>query len=203
MKRAMKTRALSALAALGLLCSAVSTANAAAVIGQPAPDFSLTDQHGKTVKLADFAGKTVVLEWFNEGCPFVKKQYVTGSMNATAAKYAEKGVVWLAVNSSNFANTASNLKADKAWKMARPILDDHTGVVGKAYGATNTPQMFVIDPKGTLVYKGAIDSVDSADPDDLGSATNYVAKALDDVLAGKPVAKSETTPYGCSVKYAG
>ena len=203
MTAATKIRALSAVAAFGLLFSATSSANAAATVGQPAPSFSLTDQNGKTVQLADFAGKVVVLEWFNENCPFVKKQYVAGSMNATAAKYAAKGVVWLAVNSTNSATVASNLAATKSWKMDRPVLDDHTGAIGKAYGATNTPNMFVIDAKGTLVYKGAIDSVDSADPDDISGATNYVAKALDDVLAGKAVAKSETTPYGCTVKYAG
>lgn len=203
MKTALTRRTLAAALAFGLFCSAAAVTHAAATVGQPAPAFTLMDQHGKAVNLSDFAGKVVVLEWFNDQCPFVRKHYATGSMNATAAKYAKQGVVWLAINSSNFATVGSNLKAATEWKMDRPVLDDHAGTVGHAYGATNTPNMFVIDAKGTLVYKGAIDSVDGADPDDLSGATNYVAKALDQVLAGKPVTKSETKPYGCSVKYAG
>ena len=147
-------RAASAVAAFGLMLSAAQSVHAEAKVGQPAPPFSLKDQNGKTVKLSDFAGKVVVLEWFNDQCPFVKKQYATGSMNATAAKYAKKGVVWLAINSSNFATPDTNRKSATAWKIDRPVLDDQTGVIGKAYGATNTPDMYVIDAKGNIVYKG-------------------------------------------------
>ena len=189
-----------ALPALALLAFASSAR--AVDVGSVAPDFSLVDQNGKTVKLSDYAGKTVVLEWFNDGCPYVRKHYTTGAMNAVAARYAAKGVVWLAVNSTSSATTDTNARVAKSWKIDRPVLDDHAGTVGHAYGATNTPDLFVIDSAGKLAYKGAIDSIASPDPDDLSSATNYVAKALDDVLAGKPVAQSETKPYGCTVKYA-
>jgi peroxiredoxin len=185
------------------MCASATFVRAAADIGKPAPDFTLTDHAGKTVKLSDLAGKIVVLEWFNEACPFVKKFYVGNTaMNTTAAKYAEKGVVWLAVNSTNKATTESNAKAAKEWKMERPILDDRSGTVGHLYGATNTPGMYIVDAKGTLVYKGAIDSNSSADSADIAGATNYVAVALDELLAGKPVTKSETKQYGCTVKYA-
>ncbi|MGC4033325.1 MAG: redoxin domain-containing protein [Tepidisphaeraceae bacterium] len=162
----------------------------------------MTDQNGKAVKLSDYAGKTVVLEWFNDGCPYVKKHYSTGSMNATATKYAEKGVVWLAINSTNSADVSHNAEVDKKWKMSRPILDDHAGKVGKLYGATNTPQMFVVDGTGKVVYSGAIDSTNSADSNDIAASTNYVAAALDETIAGKAVTKAETKPYGCTVKYA-
>lgn len=197
----MRVRALSAVAAVALLCAAGPFARAAEV-GKPAPDFTLTDHNGKAVKLSDHAGKVVVLEWFNEGCPFVKKQYVNGAMNETAKKYADKGVVWLAVNSTNSATMASNAKIAKEWKIDRPILDDKSGTVGRLYGAATTPHMYVVDAKGMLVYHGAIDSVPSADPDDISGATNHVSAALEDVMAGKAVSKSETKPYGCTVKYA-
>lgn len=199
----MLKRSLIAAAAFGLLFSAAaSSVHAAVEIGKAAPEFSLTDQHGKTVKLSDYSGKIVVLEWFNEGCPYVQKQYKTGAMNATAAKYAEKGVVWLAVNSTNSATVASNLKAATEWKMDRPVLDDHAGTVGHAFGAKNTPHLFIVDKDGKLIYHGAIDSVNSSEADDISGATNYVAKALDEATAGKPVSQSETKPYGCTVKYA-
>lgn len=189
--------------ALAALVFAAAASSALAVdVGSPAPAFSLTDQNGKTVKLSDYAGKTVVLEWFNDGCPYVRKHYTTGAMNALAAKYAAKGVVWLAVNSTSSASTETNAEVSKKWHVDRPILDDHAGAVGHAYGATNTPDLFVIDPAGKVVYKGAIDSIASPDPDDLSTATNYVAKALDAVLAGQTVTQSETKPYGCTVKYA-
>lgn len=199
----MLKRSLTAVAAFGLLLStAASSVQAAAEIGKPAPEFSLVDQNGKTVKLSDYSGKIVVLEWFNEGCPYVQKQYKTGAMNATAAKYAEKGVVWLAVNSTSSATVESNKKAATDWKMDRPILDDHAGTVGHAYHATNTPHLFIVDKDGKLIYRGAIDSIASPDTADLSGATNYVAKALDEATAGKPVSQSETKAYGCTVKYA-
>lgn len=197
----LRIKSLSALAAIALLSSTAFT-QAKVEVGQQAPDFTLTDQNGKAVKLSDYAGKTVVLEWFNDGCPYVVKHYKNGAMNATAAKYAEKGVVWLAVNSTNSATVSHNAEVDKKWKLSRPILDDHAGTVGKLYGATNTPQMFVVDASGKVIYSGAIDSVSSSDSEDVAKATNYVAAALDENLAGKAVAKAETKPYGCTVKYS-
>ncbi len=171
-------------------------------IGKPAPDFTLEDQNGKTVHLADLKGKIVVLEWFNEGCPFVQKHYSTGNMNAVASKHTGEDVVWLAINSSKSANNASNLKAAKEWSMDRPILNDASGAVGKAYGAKNTPQMFIINKDQTVAYRGAIDSKASAESEDIAGSTNYVAQALDELKAGKSVSQAETKPYGCSVKYA-
>jgi len=170
-------------------------------VGDAAPDFSLVDQNGKTVKLSDFSGKIVVLEWFNNECPFVQKQYKTGAMNDLASKYATKGVVWLAINSTSSADASKNAAVAKQWNIDRPILDDHGGSVGRLYGATNTPNMYIIDAHGKLAYRGAIDSIRSADEADIAKAKNYVAAALDELLAGKPVSTSETQPYGCTVKY--
>lgn len=173
---------------------------AAVVIGSPAPAFELNDQDGKLVNLNDYRDKVVVLEWFNNECPFVQKHYKTGAMNATAKKYAEKGVVWLAVNSTRSHNVSHNKQIAGQWSMERPILDDSNGTIGHLYGAKTTPHMYVIN-KGTLVYAGAIDSKSTDSSDDIASSTNYVAQALDEVLADKPVTTAQTKPYGCSVKY--
>jgi peroxiredoxin len=170
--------------------------------GDPAPAFSLPDSSGKTVSLTDYSGKVVVLEWFNNECPFVKKHYVSGNMNAIASKYADKGVVWLAINSTSGA-TATEMKSVAGdWKIDRPILMDTDGTVGHAYESKNTPTMFVIDKEGKIVYRGAIDDKADPDPSTINGATNYVSKALDEVLAGKPVSEPMTKAYGCSVKYA-
>ena len=176
------------------------------VIGKSAPDFTLKDLAGKEVKLASFKGKVVVLEWFNPGCPFVKRSHTVGSLVDTAKRHG-KDVVWLAVNSGaagkQGADVAANNEAVKAWSIPNPILRDETGTVGKAYGATNTPNMFVIDKTGTVVYAGAIDN----SPDGEGKSpsggklVNYVDAALEDVAAGRPVKTSVTRPYGCTVKY--
>lgn len=171
-------------------------------IGDKAPGFTLKDQNGKDVSLSDYAGKIVVLEWFNESCPFVVKHYRAGHMNNLAAKYAEKGVVWLRINSTHNATPESNAKIAKEWKIQGPILQDSDGEVGHDYGATNTPHMFIIDQEGKLVYRGAIDSDSSADTSKIDGATNYVAKALDELLAGKPVSQPETKAYRCTIKYA-
>lgn len=171
-------------------------------IGDKAPAFTLKDQSGKDVSLSDYAGKIVVLEWFNEGCPFVVKHYRAGHMNKLAAKYAGQGVVWLRINSTHSATPESNAKIAKEWKIEGPILQDSDGEVGHDYGATNTPHMFIIDKEGKLVYRGAIDSDSSADTAKIDGATNYVAKALDELLAGKSVSQPETKAYGCTVKYA-
>jgi len=179
-------------------CS-VKYAKLPAPSGPAAPAFTLTDQSGETVSLADYKGKVVVLEWINWDCPFVKRHHRGGAMEALAAKYAEKGVVWLGVNSTHYANVAANKKSATAYKTPYPVLDDHTGEVGRAYGAKTTPHLFVIVPNGAIAYQGAIDS----DPRGRsGEATNYVAAALDELLAGKAVSTPTTKSYGCSVKYA-
>jgi peroxiredoxin len=190
-----------ALAALVGYSFAEEKKKGGAEVGQPAPAFSLQDQDGNTVSLEDYKGKVVVLEWFNNECPFVVKFYKNGDMNQIAQSYAEKDVVWLAINSTKGKTNEDNKKIAGEWKIERPILNDSDGATGKAYGATNTPHMFVINADGVLVYKGAIDSIRSADPEDIAKATNHVRAALDEVLEGKTVTVAETIPYGCSVKY--
>lgn len=171
-------------------------------LGDPAPTFSLQDQDGKTVNLADHAGKIVVLEWFNNECPYVVKHYSKGDMQKLADKYEEKGVVWLAINTTKGKTNADNKAIASEWKIDRPILNDSTGEVGRAYGAKTTPHMYILDKEGKVVYMGAIDNDRSSDQSKIASATNYVAKALDEVLAGSSVSEPQTKPYGCSVKYA-
>ena len=181
---------------------------AQAVVNQPAPAFSVQDASGKTVNLADFKGKHVVLEWVNPGCPFVQKHYNSGNMPATQKDAVAKGVVWLSVSST--AKEASDYKSPAdlgAWQKsvsAAPTatLMDTDGKLGRAYGARTTPHMYVVDPQGKLIYAGAIDSKPSANPADIKLATNYVSQALTEALGGKPVSQAATTPYGCSVKYA-
>jgi peroxiredoxin len=177
-------------------------AAAPATVGKAAPAWTLQDQDGKTHNLADFKGKIVVLEWFNNECPFVVKHYKNGDMNKLAAKYTDKGVVWLAVNSTNFHDNAHNTKVAADWNMGtRRILNDQSGEVGKAYGARTTPHMYIVDKDGVLAYAGAIDSKSGSDSAEIATATNYVAAALDQLLAGESVVTAETKPYGCSVKY--
>jgi peroxiredoxin len=171
-----------------------------AAIGAPAPQFSLQDQNGKTVSLSDFAGKTVVLEWVNPECPFVQRHYAAKTMITLATDYAGKGVVWIAINSTHTADNAEN----KSWvahnNLTYPILNDSTGEVGKSYGSKSTPDMFIIDQTGKLVYDGGIDNDPAGDKG--ADRVNYVQKALDEILAGKPVSIPQTQSYGCSVKYA-
>jgi peroxiredoxin len=185
-----------------LLCIAFAfTSQAAdkASVGAQAPSFSLQDQSGKTVNLSDYSGKVIVLEWFNENCPFVQRHYKEGTMNNLASKYAGKDVVWLAVNSTNSADNASNKKASDSWNMNHPILNDSTGTVGHQYGATNTPDMFIIGKDGKIAYTGGIDN----DPDgDKGDKINYVDQALGEIVAGNTVSTPQTKPYGCHVGYA-
>lgn len=176
------------------------TARAAATVGQAAPGFTLKDQDGKEVDLAQLRGKIVVLEWTNPDCPFVQRHYQSKTMSTTADKFRDRDVVWLAVNSTHYMDAAK----DRAWRteqgFAHAVLDDSAGTVGGTYGARTTPHMFVIDRGGGLVYAGAIDDDPPGAKD--GAGRNYVAEALDDVTAGKPVRVAETKPYGCSVKYA-
>lgn len=175
--------------------------------GQKAPDFTLVDVDGNNRSLSEFQGKYVVLEWTNHGCPFVKKHYDGGNMQNLQKTYAEKGVIWLSINSSAKGKEGSMSPAE--WKalltdkksVATATLLDPTGQVGKLYGAKTTPHMYIIDPNGNLIYQGAIDSIKSADSEDIPKAQNYVSTALDEAMAGKAVTTSTTKSYGCSVKY--
>ena len=172
-------------------------------VGAKAPDFELKDIQGKAYKLSQFSDKTVVLEWFNPDCPFVKKHHqLTHSMIDTQAFAAKQGVVWLAINSAAPGKQGNGLdrnkQASKEYKMDYPILLDEAGTVGKLYGAKTTPHMFVIS-KGVIVYEGAID--DRPDTEAPGK-TNYVREALMQLSAGKTIDPAQTKPYGCSVKYA-
>ena len=175
--------------------------------GTAAPDFSLTDTTGKTVKLSDYKGKFVVLEWTNPECPFVHKHYDSRNMQALQKEWGGKDVVWLSMNSTNegsgefktAAQMASWMKAKGAAQKATLI--DATSATGRAYDAKTTPHMFVVDPAGKIVYAGAIDDKRSANPADAKTANNYVRAALTEAIAGKPVTVASTTPYGCSVKY--
>jgi peroxiredoxin len=176
-------------------------------VGSGAPEFSLPDAHGKTHSLADYKGKYVVLEWFNPECPFVKKHYGSDNMQKLQADYTSKGVVWLTID-SNAPGTEGNITAEQAekitssWKTHQTaLLLDPDGKVGRAYGAKNTPNMVIINPHGKIVYEGAIDSKATPNPADIPTSTNYVKAALDESLAGKPISRPSTRPYGCSVKY--
>ncbi|MES2786699.1 MAG: thioredoxin family protein [Pseudomonadota bacterium] len=182
-------------------------AHAAAIVGQPAPEFSLTDVSGKTVKLSDYRGKHVVLEWTNPGCPYVQKHYNSGNMPATQKEAADKGVVWLAINSTEKA-AGDYLEPPQlvAWMKERKsvtsaTLMDVDGVAGRAYGARTTPHMYIVDPQGKLVYAGGIDSIASSRAEDIKTAVNYVRQSLNEALAGKPISMASTRPYGCSIKY--
>ncbi|UQA62773.1 thioredoxin family protein [Polyangium aurulentum] len=179
---------------------------AEAALGKPAPDFTLRDLEGKEVHLADFKGKTVVLEWFNPECPFVKHNHTKGPLKDMAKRQLEKGVVWLAINSGAPGKQGHgaevNKKGKETYGIEHPILLDEEGSVGKRYGAQRTPHMYVVDPQGTLVYRGAIDNAPDGDPTEGDKVINYVEAALADVEAKRPVAKPETEAYGCTVKYA-
>ncbi len=205
--RASRRAVMAAAVALGASFLMGTAAHAAPAIGQQAPDFVAVDTSGKQHRLSDFAGKFVVLEWTNPGCPFVRKHYGSGNMPATQKAATARGAVWLAVNSTERA-ASDYLKpaALEGWMKehsAAPtaVLMDEDGVIGQAYGARTTPHIFIIDPKGTLVYAGGIDSIPSARVDDIKAATNYVNQALGEVYGGKPISAAVTKAYGCSVKY--
>jgi peroxiredoxin len=186
----------------------VAAAPTSPVLGKPAPDFTLEAIDGSKVSLASFKGKIVVLEWFNPQCPFVVRAHTKGSLVATAKKHTDAGVVWLAINSSGAGKEGFDVKANQdvlaTWSIGHPVLRDVDGAVGKAYGATNTPNMFVIDAAGTVVYAGAIDNSPDGEGQSPtgGTLVNHVDAAVADLVAGKPVATPITKPYGCSVKYA-
>lgn len=195
-------------AALGLMLAACQpSAQAAAKVGEPAPAFTATDSHGKPVNLADYKGKTVVLEWTNHECPFVRKHYGSGNMQSLQKDATGKGVVWLSVISSA-PGKQGHVDGKKANELtgargAAPsaVLLDEKGQVGRLYGAKTTPHLFIVNPDGKLVYAGGIDSISSADPADIPKATPFMKVALEESLAGEPVSQAVTAPYGCSVKY--
>ena len=198
----MRRFALAAALALAALPAAASS-----VVGQPAPDFSAPDLQGRTVRLSDFKGRYVVLEWTNPECPYVRRHYNSGNMPSLQKEVATKGVVWLAINSSSQASGEFTPPESMAKWLGekggapRATLIDMDGKVGRAYGARTTPHMYVVDPQGKLIYAGAIDDKRWASAEDTKSARNYVRAALEESMAGKAVSVAATTPYGCSVKY--
>lgn len=182
---------------------------AAAKIGAPAPDFTGTTSAGKTIHLADFHGKYVVLEWHNNGCPYVRKHYNTGNMQRLQKEWTAKGVVWLTIISSapgkqGYVTAAEeNDYISKMNAAPTAAILDPDGTIGHLYDAKTSPQMVVINPQGTVIYDGAIDDKPTADVNDVPGATNYVSLALEAAMAGKPIAVQTSRPYGCSVKYPG
>jgi peroxiredoxin len=184
----------------------VSTASAAPP-GDAAPAFKEADTTGKEVQLSDFRGKTVILEWTNDGCPFVQKHYNSKNMQKTQEAATSDGVVWLSVISSKpgsqgYADAvkANKLTADRGAKPTHVLLDPD-GSMGRAYGAKTTPHMYIITPDGKIAYNGAIDSIQSNKVEDIPKATNYVKAALASLEAGKAPDPALTVPYGCDVKY--
>ena len=195
----MKNNKLQASVMITLLFVAASAA-AGVDVGDTAPAFTLSDTEGNLVKLADYRGKVVVLEWLNPDCPFVKRHYDEDTMKKLTSAYDDSGVVWLTINSTNYMDGAANASFAKKEDVDWPILVDQDGTVGHAYGAATTPHMFIINKEGKVVYDGAVDD-DPRGNKAAAERTNYVANALDEVLAGKAVTTPETKPYGCSVKY--
>lgn len=191
---------------LSALMIAATSALGVVNSGDEAPAFTLKTPAGESVSLSDFSGKYVVLEWVNPGCPFVKKFYNAGAMQAFQKQAQDTGVVWLSINSTSIDHgDYLDAAASSAYYNEKGVhsiwLMDASGEVGKAYGATRTPEMFLIDPSGKIIYQGAIDDHNSANPDTLDGAQNYVMAALTAALAGQPIVKAQTRPYGCGVKY--
>lgn len=192
-----------------LVSCAVSFSASAIETNRPAPDFDIVSSASSTTggKLSSYKGKVVVLEWLNHGCPFVRKHYDSGNMPAMQKKYTSKNVVWLSVISSaegkqgHVNSEQAREEAKKYNSAATDIILDPEGKIGRLYGAKTTPHMYVINKEGVLVYQGAIDDKPDAEKASVASAKNYVAEALDLVLAGKPVSQHTTKSYGCAVKY--
>lgn len=195
----------------GVLCSVAlftaGTALAQAVVGQPAPAFTAAGATGKPTSLAAFKGKFVVLEWVNPNCPFSQKHYNSGNMPSTQKQAIAQGAVWLSIQTAatdgNDAKARSDLRTWLTSKHAAPTASivDATGSIARAYGARTTPHMYIVNPKGVLIYAGAIDSKPSANPADIKTAINYVSQALAEAMSGKAVSRPATQPYGCAVKY--
>ena len=186
---------------------ALPAARATAIVGQPAPDFTLPDAAGRPVRLQDLRGRHVVLEWVNPGCPFVQKHYRSGNMQALQKEAVGKGVVWLAIDSTEPEHgdylSPAQLQRWMEQQLGAPsrLLKDEDGRVGQAYGARVTPHMYLIDPQGRLLYAGGIDSIPSPRIEDIARATNYVRQGLAEALAGQPLSTPTSRPYGCSIKY--
>jgi peroxiredoxin len=202
------TKSLLSVLALGTAGATLGATPALAIEpGAPAPDFTLQDTEGKSVHLSDYKGKYVVLEWFNPGCPFVKAAHTKGSLVGFAKREEKKGVVWLAINSSAAGKQGSGAEATRASKktfeLDHPILLDESGKVGHAYGATNTPHLFVIGKDQKVLYAGAIDNSPDGEGQSpqSGKLLNYVDQALTQAMTGHTVDVSSTKPYGCGVKY--
>ena len=206
MNRRTLTAMLAGSAAILILANAPSQAEPK--VGAPAPAFSAVNSDGKTVNLGDYRGKTVVLEWTNDGCPYVRKHYGSGNMQALQKKWTDQGIVWLSVISSppgeqGFADGA-RANALTAERKASPtaVLLDPKQKVARAFGATVTPHMYIIKPDGTLAYAGGIDDKPTSRPADIKDAKNFVDEALAELKAGKPVSSPATRAYGCTVKYS-
>lgn len=203
MKQMMKTMFMIVV----FLTATVLSAQAAVSVGDAAPALGAVDTNGEMHSLAVYKGKYVVLEWFNSGCPFVKKHYDGGNMQKLQKTYTGKGVIWLSICSSAPGKQGHmSIEEANQWRQeqgASPtgVILDPGGDIGRLYGAKTTPHMFVIDPEGTLIYQGAIDSVAGTDPSEIDGAENYVGAALDAAMNGKLVATPSTKSYGCSVKY--
>lgn len=187
---------------LGLMTAAMAVR-----IGEPAPDFTAVDSHGKSQRLSDYKGKYVVLEWHNQGCPYVRKHYESGNMQRLQKEWTAKGVVWFTVISSApgkqgyVTPTQENDYVQKMDAAPTAVLMDSGGTLGHLYDAKTTPHMFIIAPNGTLIYDGAIDDHPTSAQADIARSKDYVTAALAEALAGKPVSDAATKPYGCSVKY--
>jgi peroxiredoxin len=194
--------------AMALTALVVVLVARAATVGQAAPTFTGTDSQGKTRSLEQYRGKYVVLEWTNRDCPYTKKQYDSGNMQALQREWTAKGVVWLTVlssapNEDGYLTAAQeNAQMERVHAHPTAAILDPKGEIGRLYGAKTTPHMFVIDPQGKLIYAGAIDDKPTTDTTDVKGAKNYVSAALTEAMAGQPVQVASTRPYGCSVKYA-
>lgn len=192
---------------LSLLAAISLTTHAAVNVGQPAPDFTGADSNGKQHSLSQYKGKTVVLEWTNHDCPYVKKHYNSGNMQALQKDATANGIVWLSIISSSpgkqghvSGKQANELSASRNASPTAVILDE-SSEIGLLYGAKTTPHMYIVDKSGQLVYMGGIDNTPSKDEDDIPKSKNYVRTALDEMAAGQAIKESITRPYGCSVKY--
>jgi alkyl hydroperoxide reductase subunit AhpC len=198
----------SAFAVLSLVACGGPTVHGSLTLGAMAPDFTATDDHGNTRKLSDFPGKFIVLEWHNHDCPYVAKHYNSHNMQQLQQAWTSRGVIWLVVESSapgeqgyvTAAQSQMHMKQEGAAPTA--VLLDPQGTLGHLYGAKVTPQMFVIDPKGILIYDGAIDDKRSTDVQDVAKSKNYISQALNQARAGQQVKEQTSTSYGCNIPYA-
>lgn len=200
-------RHLATILSLAFLLAARLSPAWAVRVGDKAPDFTAADTHGQTHKLSEYAGKFVVLEWHNRGCPYTQKHYTSGNMERLQREWTGRGVIWLTVISSTPGKqgyvTAADENAFVKEMKAAPtaVLLDSTGAVGHLYDAKTTPQMIVINPQGVMIYDGAIDDKPTTDTADIATSKNYVQQALEEAMAGKAVSVASTRPYGCAVKY--